>query len=153
MNIIRNTKGFTLIESLVAIAVLTIGILSLYSMQTTAINGNATANWMTVATTWGGDRVEQLLAMDYDDPALLDNKAGLYAGILGLNEKTDATADGKDVSPDGQYTVYWNVANFLTPDPSNPAASTVKAIRVIVLRQDRGVQKEVVLNYYKQKQF
>ena len=151
MKIIRDTRGFTLIEVMVAIAVLTIGIFSLYSMQTTAISGNSTANGITVASTWAGDRVERLLAMDYDDPLLKDTKAP--AGIAGLNSKTDATADGKDVSPDGQYTAYWYVADFLTPDPYNLTASTVKAVRVIVLRQDHGVQKEVVLNYYKQKKF
>ena len=36
--------GFTLIEVMIAVAVFAIGILSLSVMQTSAINGNASAN-------------------------------------------------------------------------------------------------------------
>jgi len=151
----QKEAGFTLIEVIIALAILTIGILSVNAMQITAINGNATASRLTIASTWAGDQVERLMALDYDDIALTDQQSEGDTGYGqgGLNEKTDATADGKAVSPDGQYTLYWNVADFLTPDPTNPDASTVKAVRVIVLRQDRSMQKEVVVNYYKQNNF
>lgn len=154
MKHLTNQSGFTLIESVVAIAILTIGILTLYSMQVSAINGNATASRLTIASTWAGDRVERLMALDYEDTALTDQQTtGTYHGSGGLNEKTVANADGNATSPDGQYTIFWNVADYLTPDPSNLTASTVKAVRIIVLRQDRSMQKEVVVNYYKQKNF
>jgi type IV pilus modification protein PilV len=155
MKHLTNQNGFTLIESVVAIAILTIGILTLYTMQVSAINGNATASRLTIASTWASDRVERLMALDYDDTALTDQQTTGNPGYdsAGLNEKTVATADGNDTSPDGQYTIFWNVADFLTPDPSSPTASTVKAVRIIVLRQDRSMQKEVVVNYYKQKNF
>ena len=142
--------GFTLIEALMALAILTIGILALYSLQTVVIKGNATAIGLTTASTWAADRVEQLLALDYDDVDLQDDGVD---GAAGLGNATDTTADGNAVSPDGKYTIFWNVADFMTPIPGAPTISYVKAIRVIVQRNDFGTNKQVVLNYYKHRAF
>jgi type IV pilus modification protein PilV len=157
----KHNKGFTLVEVMIAIAVLTIGILALYSMQVSAINGNATANNLTNASNWASDRVEILLSRPYDcSPASAnchdlddDNGDGTNqpvdvngndsdGGNFGLDNATAATADGREVSPDGRYTILWNVA-VNTPVPSS------KTIRVIVTSQDRGVTKTVPLTYIK----
>ena len=71
--------------------------------------------------------------------ALLDDVAP--NGAAGLDE-TGATADGSDVSPDGFYTIYWNVADELV-------LPHTKTIRVIILRQDEGVTRSVTMNYLK----
>lgn len=151
--------GFTLIETLIATAILVIGIFSLYLMQTTSVKYNATASGITTSSTWAADRIEQLLALDFDDQRLADDDDPTDLapvvpgnGTAGLND-TSATADGRVVSPDGNYTVFWNIADYLTPNPSAPSDSTLKAVRVIVQRNDYGTTKEVVLNYYKQKVF
>jgi prepilin-type N-terminal cleavage/methylation domain-containing protein len=65
-----NEQGFTLIEVIIAMAILSIGILSLYSMQSTAIRGNASANYMTRAATVASETVEQLMDLDFSDPIL-----------------------------------------------------------------------------------
>lgn len=156
-------NGFTLIEALVAIVIFSIGLIAFYTMQTTVIKGNSSANGLTTSSAWAADRVERLLAMDYDlivdtdgdgtDQDLDFNgsdEVGPDANF-GLND-TGAGADGNDISPDGLYTIFWNVADWLTPIPGSSEAY-VKAVRVIVQRNDLGFQKNVVLNYYIQKTF
>ncbi len=161
-------EGFTLIETLVAIVVLTIGIFALYAMQTTSIRYNASAYAMTTAATWAGDNIERLMSCDYDDPLLQDDNNPVTAavlcsgplfsppapadGIAGLSA-TGATADGLIVSPDQRYTIIWNVADIIKPNPSDANASTVKALRVIVRHSDHSINKEVTMNYFKKKTF
>lgn len=144
-----NEAGFTLIETLVAMAVLVIGIFSLYSLQTTSVVYNAKASGITTASNWASDRIEQLLSLDFTNAALLDTNGNAAGGI----NDTGASADGTATSPDGNYTISWNVVDYLKPNPSNAADSTLKAIRVIVERNDFGNTQTVVFNYYKQKVF
>ncbi len=68
---LQNEKGFTLIESMIAILVLVIGILSLNAMQTSSIRGNATANRITTGTSWAQEQVEDLLLTKLRDIPVL----------------------------------------------------------------------------------
>lgn len=54
-----NNHGFTLIEAIISLAVLSIGILALFAMQTLSIRGNASASRITTLATWGSDEIEQ----------------------------------------------------------------------------------------------
>lgn len=150
----HNDAGFTLIEVIVAIAILTIGILSVNAMQISSIQGNSTANLLTESSGWASDRVEQIVGMKYDDIDLNDddadgtkqdnNRDGLddSGNDFGLNDDTVATADGSAVSPDGHYTIVWNVAQDV------PLPNT-KTIRIIVTYNNRGILKSVPLTYVK----
>jgi len=129
-------NGFTLIEVVIAIAVLTIGILALYQMQVTAIQGNATAQGLTGSSVQASDQVETLFNLPYGDVSLNDTNGN---GIAGL-DNIGATADYSVV--DGQFTVNWNVA-LNTPVPNT------KTIRVITVWTDHGQQKRTVLNHVK----
>ena len=158
---LSNNDGFTLIEALVAVVIFSIGLVAFFTMQATVIKGNSTASGLTTASTWAADRVELLLATEYDDIADGDgdgtdqdlNYDGVDddGGEFGLDD-TGAAADGTAVSPNGLYTIFWNVADYVTPVPGS-GESYVKAVRVIVQRNDLGFQKNVVLNYYIQKTF
>jgi len=57
--------GFTLIEVLSAIAVFTIGILAVMTMQATSITGNARARQISEETTWASDQIEQLIGASF----------------------------------------------------------------------------------------
>lgn len=151
------SSGYTLIEVMLALVILTIGILALNAMQLTATSGNATALHISLATTWNSDKLEQILALPYDDDQLEDtdgdgtdqdttNKidgtaTGYPEGADGLDDDGDdfglndigAAADHWEDSPDGLYTIYWNVA-------TNHPAPRVKTIRVIVMRQKDNAQ-------------
>ena len=176
MKIANNQKGFTLIEAMVALSILTIGILTLYTMQTTALKGNATANGLTTASTWATNRIEQILSMKYDDIVDTDGdgtgKDSDFDGVddsvndFGLNDSV-CCQNGNDPSgvavagcvkkadycfDENGYWVYVNVASLVAPVPGS-TEPYVKSIRVITVRKDFGLRKQVVMNYYKQKTF
>jgi type IV pilus assembly protein PilV len=131
MNQNRSTKsriknketGFTLVEVIVAISILTVGLLAIASMQSTAIQGNYFASRMTEGTSWAQDKIEELVALPYTDP---DLSAGAH---------TEAT-------PPTGYTVTWNVAD------DNPVTNT-KLITVTVTPQGKGASKPIQLTYIK----
>ena len=54
-----NNQGFTLIEAVISLGILSIGILALFAMQTLSIRGNANASRITTLATWGSDEIEQ----------------------------------------------------------------------------------------------
>ncbi|WDP90962.1 MAG: prepilin-type N-terminal cleavage/methylation domain-containing protein [Desulfobacter sp.] len=70
MNTLKDNSGFTLIEALIAMMVLSIGILALSTMQISSVEGNATANRLTIADTVAGDCYEHLLSLPYDHDSL-----------------------------------------------------------------------------------
>lgn len=119
---LNTESGFTLIEALVAMVILSIGIFSLYSMQLTSIHGNTKASRITTAATWNMDQVEQIVGMDYSDAII-------------------SGADSRD-SPDGQYTVSWTVADD-EPIPN------VKTITVQVKDNNNYLSIPVTFTYLK----
>jgi type IV pilus assembly protein PilV len=62
----KREKGFTLIEIMVAIFILTIGILAVASMQNSSLLGTAKSNAVTQATNVAMDRMERLLCLPFD---------------------------------------------------------------------------------------
>lgn len=156
MNVLSKSEGFTLIEVIVALAVLTIGILAVNAMQTVSVRGNSTANRLTTAATWATDRAEVLFNLEYDDDDLLDgdgdgtnqdadnNGTDDNGGNFGLDDAAAATADGNVLSPDGEYTIYWNVAEDV-PMPN------LKTINVIITYTGMGTAKTVTLTHKKSK--
>jgi len=144
--------GFTLIETLMAMAIFTIGILGLFGMQTAVIKKNLTANSITTGATWATDRVEMLLGQDYEQFVDIDSD-----GCGGLNDKDSTKADGNDASGTiPNYNIYWNVAKdcnmaTISDAPTEDQEQKPKHIRVIVT-VDRmvGERELAVFDYIKQ---
>lgn len=159
-HILAANSGFTLIEALVALGVLTIGILTMFTMQTGSVRGNFRASQISTASAWAMDKMEEFSALDYDDSLLDDERndgadqdangngiddddeggAGMD-GIanFGLDERTAATADHTITGLDG-YTMFYNIA-------VNQPLEDMKAIRVIIVRD--ADQQPLVFDYYK----
>lgn len=155
--------GFTLIEVVVALAILTIGILSVNAMQTMAVRGNMAASSITRASTWASDEVERIFNMPYDD--LVDtngngSRANQDQNNNGIDDDDEGVArDGVanfglddlaafDASaandPDGYYTIVWSVSENL-PLPN------IKTVYVHVTWQERGDAKSVTIRHTKAK--
>jgi type IV pilus assembly protein PilV len=65
-------EGFTLIEVLISMAVLSFGMLAVASMQTVAIRVNSFANRLTEGTTLVQDKIEELMGLPFNDANLND---------------------------------------------------------------------------------
>jgi type IV pilus modification protein PilV len=153
MNSLVNQKGFTLIEVLVAMVILTIGILSLYMMQISAIKTNSHASHLTTAATWNTDQIEQFVGMSIDKDELKDTDNDLIAGIADSgccqngNDPAGNNVPGCADMADGcalrdGYFVYWNVAL------NAPMAGT-RTVQVIVRDSSSILSTPVVFQYIK----
>ncbi len=152
-------RGFTIVEALVALVVLTIGILTVYTMQTGSVRGNTRAKQITTASNWAVDRMELINALDYEDHLLDDvNNDGtgqdgnangiddddegvMVDGIsnFGLDQDTEQTADFMYADIEG-FAMFLNVA-------VDQPLEKIKKIRVIMVRDHD--QQRLTFDYYK----
>lgn len=126
---LRNERGFTLLEVIMAVSILTVGLLAVASMQISAMRGNSMSMTYTESTEMVQDRVEKLLPRDLTE--LTDRT---HDGLVGRDYATVDLADGNEIS-DPKYKVYWNVIeNWAggTAAEGGRAVSGVNTIRVIV---------------------
>ena len=120
---LKREKGFTLLEVIVAISILSFGLLAIASMQISAMRGNSFAGGVTEGTTWAGDQVERLMALPYDHDDLDQDQNPHQA-------------------TEGRYTIVWNVAE-------DAVFNNTKTIEVTVTWMDHGVEKHVSMQYVK----
>lgn len=161
-NIVRpHETGFTLVELMVAIVVLSIGIFATASMQITAVEANLSANRSTETINLAQSRIEELMALEYTqvftDPGLIDDAAIPGSAEVftdsngnGLRESgepfTDSNGNGLwdaahvDPNPPLGYTITWSVTDAM---PEN----LTKYIRVYVTRHDD--EKTIMLSCIK----
>jgi type IV pilus assembly protein PilV len=62
----RQSKGFTLIEVMIALVILAAGLLALATMQIVSVRSNAFSSEMTYASMLAQSRLEDVRNMDYD---------------------------------------------------------------------------------------
>jgi type IV pilus assembly protein PilV len=119
--------GFTLIEVLVALTILSFGLLALASMQIAAIRGNTSAAKADLAYSLATAELERLINLPFDDPEL------------------DILAD-PHFNPNnpvrGNYNISWVVSD-------GPVIMQTKNIRVMVQYEDRQEIRQAILDYIK----
>ncbi|WP_136808422.1 type IV pilus modification protein PilV [Desulfosediminicola flagellatus] len=151
---LKQDDGFTLIEALISMLVLSIGILSFYTLQLTSVQQNARASNITVATNWAAEKIEDIISYPYDNLLDVDgdgtskdtdaNGIDDDGNYFGLNDTTIAAKpDGQQNSPDGKYTISWNVA-LDQPLPGN------KTIRVHVKDNTNKMKNVISFQYIKE---
>jgi type IV pilus assembly protein PilV len=154
MSPLLTQKGFTLIEALVAMVVLTIGILSLYTMQVSAINGNATANHLTVATTVANNCYERLWNVPYTASPMMDDTTG-------VKTHTEAQLAGFSL-PQGVTSVRWGVTTWTNSDgidndgdgdTDEDDETNIKLVALDVNYTDKAVAKTMTVTFYKSELF
>ena len=124
---IGGEEGFTLLEVIAAISILTFGLLGVASMQTTSMRTNFTADRLTEGTIWAQDKLEELMALPNTDSDLSDGSHGPQ-NVFSANNT---------------YTIAWDVVDNV--DPGSPV-DYAKLITVRVTWQDKGVIKETRLD-------
>ena len=115
--LMRSEKGFTLVEILVAIAILAFGILAIASMQSASLRSTQHSYNVTEGTTWAQDRIEQLMTLPYNQ----------------INTGQDAS--------DPYYTIDWTVVS------GSPVANTKSITVSVSWTASGGAQKESSLEY------
>ncbi|MFH7320901.1 prepilin-type N-terminal cleavage/methylation domain-containing protein [Desulfurivibrio sp. D14AmB] len=143
----RAQQGFTLIEIMIALVLLSVGILAAASMQISALGGNHLANRISAAAALAEATIEELALINaqkipnqipYNDHPWLEANSDIAdlaaAETAKLGDTPNALAEllAAAHQPDQQpvdFTIFWNVVeDYPLPDS--------KTIRVTVLRDD-----------------
>jgi type IV pilus modification protein PilV len=118
--------GFTLIEVLIAIVILTVGLLAVGSMQISAIRGNFMGGNTSIALSLASEKMEDLLNRDYNHADLSDSNTGnngTLSSITSFDQQEYISEEGV-VGAGGFYRRISNIANQSSP--------TTKSVMVIV---------------------
>ena len=144
---VSNQNAFSLIEVLVAIAIFSIVMLAVGSLQVNSMNLNASSRRLTEATALASERMERLLTLPYNHSDLIDSQNegenGRGENGLGFIGENGNEADFQE--PVGIYNIFWNIAE-------NRLINDTKTIRVIVVYNNRGEQRQVVLQHIKNRE-
>ena len=97
-NVACNQNGFSLVELLIAMAILALGMLAAASMQYSSIRNNTKGNVYTQANMLAKAQLEALKSRKVDDLV-----PGTYSDSQPLNENGE---------PGGIYNRSWNITNF-----------------------------------------
>ena len=106
-----DNKGFTLIEVLIAILILSVGLLGMASLTVAIINGNKFSNNLSTATTLAQDKMEDIRRVGYANAAS-ETKATMSSPYSDYKRGVTVTADSpatdmKTVS----VKIYWGGAS------------------------------------------
>ena len=123
MRRVQNAKGFTLIEILIAVTLLTIGLLGMAGLTVGIMRGNSLSSEVTAATALTQDRMEDIKRLGYINTA---GSSEAYNSILGYAAYRRVTTVDIDTPGVGMktvtVTVYWKsdaasiaVETILTP--------------------------------------
>ncbi len=127
--------GFTLIEVMVAIMILTVGLLALAQMMVLATNSNSLSGRMTSASAIAKEQMERLKATPFyidpisrtRNPALrdggnLDAPGGAYSQLY--------DEEGLPVAGGGQFEVRWQILTIPTALPLEMVEIRVRCLTV-----------------------
>jgi type IV pilus modification protein PilV len=113
--------GFTLIEVLVAIVILTFGLLAVGSMQISAIRGNFMGGNTSIALSLASEKMEDLLNKDFNHADLNDS----VTGNNGTLSSTTSVDHQENISEEGVvgasafYRRIWNIGDQTSPITKN----------------------------------
>lgn len=118
----KDSKGYSLLEIMMALVILSVGLLALVQMQGVFAKGSGDARYITRAMDVGMSKMEELKNVAYSDPILND----------GSHSDTDSSF-GK------QFQITWNVNTTGT-------TNNIKEIELTVTWSSGSDSKSVTLN-------
>jgi prepilin-type N-terminal cleavage/methylation domain-containing protein len=134
-------EGFSLIEVMIAIVILTVGLLSLAQMMVVATSANALAGRMTASAALAKQQLELLKAVPfYTNPS--NPSIGTMSPLLAEGGRLDANDagyfqfydnDGQPVNPGAPalYVVRWQITRVVDPKGAMPLAMLRITVRCL----------------------
>ena len=138
----KHEAGFTLLEVMAALAIFFLGILAIMALQSSSIRGNSRARGVTDISVYAADRLEKLLVLPFDDPALVEGTFTPAQSADGIDNDYDGRIDPAGVAETGPLTVTWTITN-------DWPMLNVKTIAVTVTHNHPDVQRVVTLQNVK----
>ncbi len=124
MKILRNKKGFTLLEILIANTLLVTALLGMAGLTAALMQGNTFSNRLTVASTLAQDRLEDLTNLGYGNTDVTDTTVTEnYNSIPNFPFYKRVTTTDVDNPAAGMKTV--TVAVFWAADAHSVAPQTI----------------------------
>jgi type IV pilus assembly protein PilV len=131
-------EGFTLLEVMIALVILSVGLLGLAALQIVAVKGNAFSSEMTSATMIAQQHAEILKSRAYTDT---DLTAGTHAAVgNSKGVQYTVTWNVTDDAPDTDMktvnlTVTWSSLRHGAPDQSTEQKTVTARLRTIIRNQ------------------
>jgi len=121
-------RGFSLVEALVAMTILIVGVLSLVTMFVYATRMGIRAGHMSVLNHLAAEKLDQLRALDFDDPAL---SPGVHPAI-------QAVGGGSSdyYYPVPGFSADWSLRWIVTADAPEPNMKTIVVEAGYLVRYD-----------------
>ncbi len=137
-----SSAGFSLVEALTSLGLLTVGALSAVTIQRASIVGNRQAHCSEEAVSLAEQLLEKALALPYADPALAATPSGHFVTPdLRVSPESPLDADGAHAG-DGEgshgYDRVWEIVD-------DAPAPNIKTITVKVTWSDRGHSRELLI--------
>jgi len=134
-----NRKGFTLLEILVALVVLSIGILGYMALQFQSVSGRVFARSMTRAGTAGIASLEEMRTIAFDQLA--------GSGSAYRFKDSGGAAVQSDYQDGCAYKIEWDVGDW-TGISANPNArlGELKTIYAVIRWKEKGVDYSMTLS-------
>lgn len=138
---IGRQAGYTLLEILVALVVLSVGVLGYMALQFQSVSGRAFARSMNTASTAGIARLEEMRTIDFDQVQ------GSGASYRFRSDGT--TASEEDFESGDAYKIEWNVGDFsgISANP-NVRLRELKTIYAVVRWKEKGVGHSMTLTTF-----
>lgn len=133
--------GYTLLEILVALVVLSIGVLGYMALQFQSVSGRAFARSMNTASTAGIASLEEMRTIDFDQ---------LQGSGTAYRFRSDgAEASESDFESGDAYKIEWNVGDFtgIAENP-NVRLRELKTIYAVVRWKEKGVEHSMTLTTF-----
>lgn len=149
-----NESGFSLVEVMVAIVILTVGLLALAQMMVLATNSNTLSGRMTSSSALAKEQLERLKATPFyvdpltktRSPALADG-GDLDSTAAGYAQYYDA--QGQPVAGNGLYEVRWQIRTINTNLPLEMVEIRVRCLPAAGIREQFGVIGEARFTTYR----
>jgi len=103
----KDQKGFTLLEVLISLIILSVALLALAGLQITSIRGNAFGGTMTEAITLAKDKVEDMKRHDWDNVVSGSDTQVVRGKSYARNWQVQTSANTKQLT----VTVSWDNGN------------------------------------------